>query len=48
MTLEHFGKFIRMIIGDKISIREFEQIYKILANKKPLQFKKFVKLFNHI
>mmetsp|Transcript_32138 Transcript_32138/g.31451 ORF Transcript_32138/g.31451 Transcript_32138/m.31451 type:complete len:180 (+) Transcript_32138:334-873(+) len=47
MTLEQFSKFIRHSLGDKLSTRELEQVYKNIVNKKPLQFKRFHKVFSH-
>jgi hypothetical protein len=45
MTLDHFSRFVRNIVGDRHSTKEVEQIYRNLVTNKPLTFKRFTKIF---
>lgn len=45
MTKDQFLKLCKHIVGDKYSSREIEQVYRNLVSKKPLNLKRFLKLF---
>jgi hypothetical protein len=38
-------KLCKHIVGEKYSSREIEQVYRNLVSKKPLNLKRFLKLF---
>jgi len=48
LTMEQFVRLYRHVIeSDKYHNKEVEGLFKFLSNQKPLNFKRFVKLFKH-